>query len=768
MQEGDYVFGCAIAIGCVCKDTPFYDKYGKEYLSQDVSKDKGILGFKDNEANVESITYIQPYTEKECVKITHSYGELSCSIDHPILCKVKARSSKTKTHWFERKFIEASQIKKAHCVAQIDKIDVWGHDTLFDPYAVGCMIGDGSYGPNKTPVLSNCDEEVLNYFKDKYDTVVERERITKEGKTYQEIRVRDFAKRLRGVGIYGQTGRNKRLPANYESLTREQSLELIAGLFDTDGCISDRITITQSSKEVIEAIRKILRKLGILTSVAKIKSLNYSTYENRDSGKFLYRLEVGDKRSLYNFCTQIPLNIKYRQERLVKFDEGDYPENIRWRKIKSIEPIGVQQIYNLTANDSNTYIAGSLITHNTGGSEGSNFYGALEMIYNPRGYNVYALPNVFDKNSQGKSDCVFFFGAYMNRLGYYDEDGVSDITGALIEIFNERVKIKYNTSDPVQLTRTKAEDPITIQEAIMKRDSSIYPASDLQDVVNEIDQNPRSLNDIYVGKFKIAGGKIEYVTDIEAIPVRDFPHKDNKLEGSIEIHKMPVKDKDGKPYSNRYIAGIDPFDDDSSGTLSLGSLFILDLWTDKIVFEYTGRPMFAEEFYETCRRALLFYNARCNYENNKKGLFTYFSKTNSLYLLTDTLEFLRDKDMIKGETISNKSKGSLSTAPIKGYYRRCIRDWLLKPIEIIEEVDGKDVSTTMPQLTQVKSRALLKELIMWNADGNFDRHDALGMLMLLREDRLRLLKDSDPSKASENTSKDYLGNDDFFSKNFRK
>jgi hypothetical protein len=40
---------------------------------------------------------------------------------------------------------------------------------------------------------------------------------------------------------------------------------------------------------------------------------------------------------------------------------------------------------------------------------------------------------------------------------------------------------------------------------------------------------------------------------------------------------MPEKDRNGKVFTNRYYAGIDPYDDDASETLSLGSLFILDL-----------------------------------------------------------------------------------------------------------------------------------------------------------------------------------------------
>jgi len=53
-------------------------------------------------------------------------------------------------------------------------------------------------------------------------------------------------------------------------------------------------------------------------------------------------------------------------------------------------------------------------------------------MYNPKGYNMYALPNVYDKSTQGKSWFVFFFPGYVNRKGCYNHDGVSDVIAALI------------------------------------------------------------------------------------------------------------------------------------------------------------------------------------------------------------------------------------------------------------------------------------------------------------------------------------------------
>ncbi len=156
------------------------------------------------------------------------------------------------------------------------------------------------------------------------------------------------------------------------------------------------------------------------------------------------------------------------------------------------------------------------------------------------------------------------------------------------------------------------------------------------------------------------------------------------------------------------------------------------------------------------------------YENNKKGLFAYFSKMNCTYLLSDVLDFLKDKEMIKGTLIGNKSKGTISTAPIKAYGRKIQRDWLLKPVTITIEENNELSDVLIPKLKQIKSRAYLQELSQWNPDGNFDRHDAILMLMLLREDKLRMFGENTASSVLNSRESNYLGNDSFFSRNYDK
>lgn len=411
-------------------------------------------------------------------------------------------------------------------------------------------------------------------------------------------------------------------------------------------------------------------------------------------------------------------------------------------------------------------VFGQIYMLGTAGDNESDFAGAQEIMYNPKGYNMYALPNVFDKYNQGKPYFVFFFPGYINRKGCYNENGVSDVIKALIEILMNRYRVKYNSTDPNTIIKTIAEVPITPAEAIVKTGVNMFPVADLTERIGQLDANPTEYDDVYVGDLVFnKEGQVEYKST-SATPIRDFPHKDNKIEGAIEIYQMPEIDKNtGKPYNDRYILGADPYDDDESNTMSLGSIFVLDLWTDRIVAEYTGRPSFADDYYEICRRFCLFYNGRLNYEYNKKGLFSHFSTRNSLYLLTDVLDFLKEKQMMK-DGYGNKSKGTNASPAINAYARSRLRSWLLAPVLIMQTIDGEEKEVKVPRLFTVRNRALLKELINYNSEGNFDRISAMGMLMLLREDRMIRYQGDVSKEKQEKANNNYDGNDLFFKRNY--
>lgn len=411
-------------------------------------------------------------------------------------------------------------------------------------------------------------------------------------------------------------------------------------------------------------------------------------------------------------------------------------------------------------------VYGLIYCQGTAGDDSSDFAAAQEIMYNPLGYNMQAIPNIYDKEGQGRKYFVYFFPGYINRKGCYDNNGNSDVTKALLEILMNRYTVKYNSTDINAISKTISEVPITPQEAIIRTSGSIFPITELTERLNQIDNIPNFYDSTYVGELIYnKDNQIEF-TPTTDIPIREFPTKDNKIKGALEIYSMPEKNPNGEVPQGRYITFADPYDDDTSNTMSLGCVMCMDLWTDTIVAEYTGRPMFADDYFEIVRKLTMFYNARCMYEQNRKGLFSYFSRYNCVYLLADTPEYLKDKQLIKDIGYGNKSKGINATVPIKNYGYKLIRDWLLKPFTKIEKDNtGNDIEVKMPNLYRIKNRALLKELILWNPDINVDRIMALIQGMLYREEKLILFGGNLQSRQKDN-NKDYTGNDPFFTKNY--
>ena len=401
----------------------------------------------------------------------------------------------------------------------------------------------------------------------------------------------------------------------------------------------------------------------------------------------------------------------------------------------------------------------------TAAEDASDFSSAKTLLYSPEGYNIYALPNVFDKPKQGRPKFGFFFPAYINRKGLYNEDGVSDVVASLIQILQNRYKAKYS-ADPKSVLRVIAEMPITPAEAIIKVQSAYFPVTQLTERLSQLDSDPKAYDDVYVGELYMdpSDGKVKF-KPTDDVPIKKFDG-DNTVKGALEIFEMPQANSSGTIYNNRYIIGHDPVDNDQAESNSLSSTFVLDLFTDRIVAEYTGRHQYADENFEVVRLLCYFYNAKCLYESNKKGLYAYFSKLNCTHLLADTPEYLRDKQMVKYSAFGSNAKGVNASAAINNYANSLVREWLLKPVPILVDSDGESKTVEVANLYTLRCRALIEELIDYNPEINVDRIRALGMVMLYREEKLILYQGNLNAEASEKANKDYLGNDDFFTRNY--
>lgn len=428
---------------------------------------------------------------------------------------------------------------------------------------------------------------------------------------------------------------------------------------------------------------------------------------------------------------------------------------------------GLLELYDVTRKsvEDGDYTFACMYLVGTANNKESSFLSAKKLLYAPNSYNIQSVPNVYDKKGSGKDTFGFFFPAYINRAGCYNKDGISDVIKALLQVLMARYKAKHG-ADPTSVLRVIAEDPITPAEAIIKVKDAYFPVASLQERADTLDKNPSLYDDIYVGElYTTSTGEIAF-RPTDDIPIRTYP-VDNDTKGALEIYSMPKKDREGKVFNDRYIIGVDPYDNDQAESHSLYSIFVLDTFVDNLAAEYTGRTNFADEAHDMVLKLCIFYNAKALYESNKKGLYSYMEKTRNTFRLADTPEYLRDKQLVKYSSFGSNAKGVNVSANINNFANRLIRDWLLMkvPIEVKQE-DGHIEIQEVPKLYTLKTRALIEEAIQFNPDINVDRIRALGILMLYREQYIIRYGTGRTETSSEILSKDYAGNDEFFTKNF--
>lgn len=401
----------------------------------------------------------------------------------------------------------------------------------------------------------------------------------------------------------------------------------------------------------------------------------------------------------------------------------------------------------------------------TANNKESNFQSAKTLLYAPSFYNIKEVKNVYDKKGQGKDYFAYFFPAYLNRAGCFNEDGISDVVMALLQILNNRYKAKYG-ADPTSVLRVIAEDPITPAEAIIKVKDAYFNVQALNERASQLDKNPSLYNDIYVGELYIDGeGEVKF-RPTDSTPIRSYP-VDNDTKGALEIYAMPEKDKSGKVFNNRYIIGVDPVDNDVAESSSLYSCFVFDLFTDTIVAEFTGRNPFADDNFEITRLLCLFYNARCLYESNKKGIYAYFKVKRSVHLLAETPEYLRDKQLIKYSNVGSNAYGVNASSAINNYANSLLRDWFNKLVQIsIEKEDGTYDQVSVPVIHTLKTRALIEEAIQFNPEINVDRIRAMGMVMIYRQEYIIRYGDNMNAESREKYDEGDLSNDPYFRNNY--
>ena len=374
---------------------------------------------------------------------------------------------------------------------------------------------------------------------------------------------------------------------------------------------------------------------------------------------------------------------------------------------------------------------GLMIAFGTGGTIGASFEGLKELFYKPNANNVLAFPNIWDHGREN-TECGFFVPAYSNlesfdddgNQRFMDKDGNSLKELAIQNLIDQRNKVKDGGASQQSIDRFISERPIKPAEAVLELGKNIFPRKLLMDQLTRIRTNKKLQSMKHIVDLEWDGNGQVKATEKPSGDITNYPlKKGDKPHGSVVIWEYPVKD----PPHGLYIGGCDPYDHDDSFTNSLGSTFIFkrvragEAWTDVIVAEYSGRPDTAEEYYENVRKLLTFYNARLLFENERKGIYPYFTNKHCDYLLADQPDKIIS-EVFKDSKVQRR-KGCHMTKQIRAYGEGLILEWLLDEFE-----EGH------PNVERVYSEPLIEELIENDGVRNVDRVIALCMVMIYREE----------------------------------
>lgn len=433
-----------------------------------------------------------------------------------------------------------------------------------------------------------------------------------------------------------------------------------------------------------------------------------------------------------------PERLRGTRGKLVLFEEGGKFPNLEtaWR----VEQPAVE------TDDGVAF--GLLIAFGTGGTEGGAFDGLKNLFYKPEAFNCLAFPNIWD-DGQEQTKCGFFVPSWSNmestdengKQKFMDQYGNSIKEKAIEELIAQRNKVKDGGASQTSIDRFISERPLKPQEAVLELGKNIFPRQLLMNQLTRIRTNEKLRNMKHVvdlawdGEGQVKATEKKY-GDITTYHLK----KDDKPHGSVVIWEYPIKD----PPFGLYIGGCDPYDHDESFTNSLGSTFIFkrvkagEAWNDVIVAEYSGRPDTAEEYYENVRKLLIFYNARLLFENERKGIYPYFTNKHCDYLLADQPDKIIS-EVFKDSKVQRR-KGCHMTKSIRAYGEGLILEWLMDEFE-----------PGHPNIERIYSEPLIEELIENDGVKNVDRVIALCMTMMYREElyQVKVAKTKEENKQVE-------------------
>jgi len=309
---------------------------------------------------------VYPQGKKLISKISFSDGRSTeCCGEH--LWKVYCYEWADKWRVLSTEHIQTLLIKSSYknrlYIQLVSPIDTEDVDLPIHPYVVGSFLGDGCIGEGYAlfSTSDSCSVDTLeNLLPEGYEFV------RRSNYDYSVVKIdrKKFSPNLfvkslldLGMGVYSY---EKSIPTIYMKGSYRQRLEMLRGLFDTDGTVDKKtgsISFCTTSPRLASQVQELVRSIGGIASISEKQSFfSYLGVKKRGRVSFQVNCRISNPSDVFHLSRKKELASKNTQ----------YSNNLRL-KIVNITPVGLKeaQCISVSAEDHLYVTDDYIVTHNT-------------------------------------------------------------------------------------------------------------------------------------------------------------------------------------------------------------------------------------------------------------------------------------------------------------------------------------------------------------------------------------------------------------------
>lgn len=359
-----------------------------------------------------------------------------------------------------------------------------------------------------------------------------------------------------------------------------------------------------------------------------------------------------------------------------------------------------------------------------------------EIIKNPASY-LCRVFNVPSWSREGRLGTGMFVPYYYSYGSFIDAYGNSLIDEAKAHYALEEEAERQKGYEKYAMF--KAQYPEFIEDAFSSQSENMFGPEVMeitQKWLDKLEQMPRPVCvKLEYDKSRPTGISHVFDKDIRPVETLDFRKGDNR-EGAVEVVEFPSLN----PEFGLYYAAVDPIRtiNTKDKRASLLSIYIYkaahrienEFSEEKLVAWYAGRHANVHKTFEIAKKLIMWYNARAAIENDQASFVEWMQKEKMHRHLMRRADMPILNDIVLKSTIDTSEYGfRTGSGKLKEYFYSLIGEFVTE--EIGETFDAAGDPVTRYGVERISDRMVLKEILSFTKDGNFDRLIAFGGVLMV-------------------------------------